>query len=320
VYPFTPEQIYGGEAIPEQQYPPGTAPPSSAVQPAIGSPGWVPQSKAELQQYAQMKGWSEDYDRFPDAQVMQWVQENWDANQGAFRTEKRDAQCNPIEGFVEKPVDTPDGWTAWGNYAIPTAEAEQRAAGFGTKPGAAGAAASNTDVQEVGARGLGTEQNASMYGVLSDRNFQQLRGAYGLGSDPALNQTGDLMTLKNGAMMWGGAGDGAQPFIPNLGGQYGNVKQVQAATDPAQQAAQLTSGFKVFGGAPVGMKPEGTPFGAYTPQANADFSMAPQFNAPANGVSPDFASMFGGGSWAKRTPKPKQGAFGALPADDGGGW
>jgi hypothetical protein len=123
---------YGGYIDPQtatfQEQHPETQQPEQAQ---VGGAGWTPRSKAELVAYAAQRGWSEDFARFPEQQVMQWVSENWNPQAGAFNSEKRDKAGNPLPGTVEKPVDTPEGWSAWGDYAIPTAEAQARQAQWG---------------------------------------------------------------------------------------------------------------------------------------------------------------------------------------------
>ncbi len=74
--------------------------------------GRVP-SVAELR--AMTRGESEDFGRFSDAQVQAWLDSGlYDVNVQKFHTAKTDQQGNPIEGWVDKPDDVPDGWEAWG--------------------------------------------------------------------------------------------------------------------------------------------------------------------------------------------------------------
>jgi hypothetical protein len=80
-------------------------------------PGWTPSSKADLVAYAKSHGWSEDFARFDEGTVMSWIKNNWDPQAGAFTTEKTTPGGEKITGYVEKPVDTPEGWYAWGQYA-----------------------------------------------------------------------------------------------------------------------------------------------------------------------------------------------------------
>jgi hypothetical protein len=106
------------------------------------SSGWTPKNKAELQEYARSRGWSEDYQRFDDATVLSWIQNYWDAGTGTFRSAKTDEKGNPLEGGVEKPDDTPPGWAAWGsgNKAIRTDDPRYLAS-QGQQPAAAPEAA-----------------------------------------------------------------------------------------------------------------------------------------------------------------------------------
>jgi hypothetical protein len=80
--------------------------------------GWSPKNKAELVAYAASKGWSEDFARFDDATVNNWIANYWDPSAGAFKSDKTTPEGQPIEGRFEKPSDTPAGWGAWGQYAI----------------------------------------------------------------------------------------------------------------------------------------------------------------------------------------------------------
>ena len=81
---------------------------------------WTPQNWDELKGWARANSWSEDFDRqqgdkrtFDD-----WIGNYWDANARKFRSEKRDEQGNAIQGWVEKPMDTPEGWSAYRDFAV----------------------------------------------------------------------------------------------------------------------------------------------------------------------------------------------------------
>lgn len=93
-------------------------------------PGQTP-TPGQLRQFAKENNWSEDFDRFNDATLQSWISNNWNPATMKFKSEKKDMNGNPIPGDVEKPVDTPDGWTAWGQGAIRTQDAQQRMAGWG---------------------------------------------------------------------------------------------------------------------------------------------------------------------------------------------
>jgi hypothetical protein len=93
-------------------------------------PGQTP-TPAQLRQFAKENNWSEDFDRFNDATLASWIGSNWNPQTMKFTSEKKDQNGNPIPGDVEKPVDTPDGWTAWGQGAIRTSDAQNKMAGWG---------------------------------------------------------------------------------------------------------------------------------------------------------------------------------------------
>lgn len=78
---------------------------------------WTPQSFDELKGYAAASGFSEDYAR-NNPSDFGYMMQFWDPNQRMFRSEKKDEQGNYLEGWVEKPNETPEGWSAWGDYAI----------------------------------------------------------------------------------------------------------------------------------------------------------------------------------------------------------
>lgn len=85
--------------------------------------GWTPANRQELVDYAGAKGWSEDFQRFTDeAGVQDWINNYWDPNARKFRSAKTDMQGNALQGFVEKPDETPQGWAAWGQHAIQTSD------------------------------------------------------------------------------------------------------------------------------------------------------------------------------------------------------
>lgn len=105
---------------------------------APGGGGWRPRNKAELVEYAAKNGWSEDFARFDPGTVQHWIDNYWDPNAGAFRTAKTDPQGNPIEGFVEKPDDVPEGWEAWGQVARQKGGGGGGGGGFGGPGGGGG--------------------------------------------------------------------------------------------------------------------------------------------------------------------------------------
>jgi hypothetical protein len=164
----------------------------------------------------------------------------------------------------------------------------------------------------------------TLLGLLARNNVQNLRGAYGLGSDASLNQTGDMMTLGNGAFMWGGTnpeGDGAQPYIPNLGGQYGDVKQVQTPGEDWASVFMGASPYKVWGEKPAEWTGDGpNPWQTYTPGHNEFFSNNPTYEIGGGQQNADWLTgIMGTGPWAQQKQKRpvQQGAFG-VEEDTGG--
>jgi len=107
------------------------------------SGAWTPQNAQELRDFAASSGWSEDFARFDDATVNSWLNSgNWDPNVRKFRSEKTDEAGNRLEGYVEKPPETPEGWYAWGAQG----QARRYDAGDGGGVGEAGGEA--TEVVE----------------------------------------------------------------------------------------------------------------------------------------------------------------------------
>lgn len=109
--PYTPSGVPDPNA-PTQQ--PGQ-PQQQAQAPAPSGPSAQNPTPAWLRQHARNSGWSEDFERYSDAELAAWLRSgNWDPNQRMFRSEKRDRDGNRIPGFVQKPSEAPEGWTAWG--------------------------------------------------------------------------------------------------------------------------------------------------------------------------------------------------------------
>lgn len=70
---------------------------------------WAGQRKptpAELRAYARQSGWSEDFDRFSDAQLAAWIGSSWDPSVNKFR--------NQFGSVVEKPTDDVPGDPTYG--------------------------------------------------------------------------------------------------------------------------------------------------------------------------------------------------------------
>jgi hypothetical protein len=125
-------QTYAPTGGPAPTTAPGPAPAAPTGNPWDVQGAWTPANRTELVNYAGANGWSEDFDRFKDeAGVQDWIKNYWDPNARKFRSAKTDAQGNALEGFVEKPDETPDGWMAWGDHAIRSADGQQRMAGWG---------------------------------------------------------------------------------------------------------------------------------------------------------------------------------------------
>jgi len=101
-------------------------------------PGWTPKNKAELQAYAKAQGWSEDFERFDEATVQNWLK-HWDPAAGAFTSDKTTPDGKPVPGHFEKPPDLPEGWQPWGEFAIQgEAPGGGGAGGAGGGPGGPG--------------------------------------------------------------------------------------------------------------------------------------------------------------------------------------
>ena len=64
----------------------------------------------QLRQYAKEKGFSEDYNRYDDATLQQWINNNWNPQNMTFNSEHGG-------GSVEKPIDTAPGETRQGSSA-----------------------------------------------------------------------------------------------------------------------------------------------------------------------------------------------------------
>lgn len=105
-----PEDGGGGVLTPEQLQ---SMTPQQVAQAVRGR---VP-TVAELR--AMSQGQSEDFGRFSDAQVQAWLDSGlYDVNVQRFHSAKTDEQGNPLEGWVDKPDETPEGWYAYGeNFA-----------------------------------------------------------------------------------------------------------------------------------------------------------------------------------------------------------
>lgn len=64
---------------------------------------------AALRQHARNQNWSEDFDRFSDAQLQQWLNKYWDPSAGKFKS-----QHAGVTGYFEKPTECPNGMTPFG--------------------------------------------------------------------------------------------------------------------------------------------------------------------------------------------------------------
>jgi hypothetical protein len=246
---------------------------------------WTPASVEELKAYAAAHGWSEDFDRWKDepATVQAWIRENWDPNARMFRSEKTDTEGNRLEGFVEKPVDTPEGWSAWGsNFALRTGDPRLSGGGGAPAVGAGGGAAPvapTAPAAPVANRGgqLALGENELQNALLT--MFNDRSGVFGTG-DPygistATPRTPDGqpitgVSLKGGGLWWGPEGfEGAAP------------EDVAPAAALAAPVAQVEPAFA----APAAPPPApAAPTG--TSALAGALTQLPAFNTAALGVQP----------------------------------
>lgn len=100
-------------SVPKTPPPGGPGGPGS---PKFTGPGGFP-TPTELRAWSRSQGWSEDFERFSDAVLQDWITRFWNPANNMFRQEHwQERPDDPdFQGGFEKPVDLPPGWEAWGD-------------------------------------------------------------------------------------------------------------------------------------------------------------------------------------------------------------
>lgn len=161
----------------------------------------------KVRRIAREKGWSEDFARFSDAQIVAW-QPFWDDTAGAFRSEHD--QFADMGAVFEKPTDLPAGYSLHGTQAVKTEDLPWWAEGSAqAPPGAAAAPAAG-------------QSNDSLANAL----WGMFQGRQGFFADDPKRTDDDTLTgklLSGGGLFWGGQGF----TLPDLSAS------MPAATTPA---------------------------------------------------------------------------------------
>jgi hypothetical protein len=87
----------------------------SAGTPAAGGSGaggidFKNMTPAALRLHSKQQGWQEDFDRFSDGQLQQWLNKYWDPSVGRFKS-----QHTGTSGTFEKPTECQEGWVPFGS-------------------------------------------------------------------------------------------------------------------------------------------------------------------------------------------------------------
>ena len=266
---------------PEAQPPPPPAAPAAPGQ-APAAPAGAPAgttTPAQLRANAKSGQWSEDFDRFSDAQLQAWLNTGlYDPSTGKFRSE------NDPNGpaIYDKPAECPAGTSFHGNRCVPYGELPEW---------------SSERQQYDAERGIGGGGGGAPSGGPSgppvDPLQQQLLNLYqergGMFSGQQAGGFGDK--LAGGGIFWGEGGQGATPA---LAAAALNAFTPQAPSQTgAGQPYGGSGGWQV--GTPSGAPPlanweQGTPSGAqplstFAAGASAANNMASMTQQPQGQVS-----------------------------------
>lgn len=203
---------------------------------ATYSAGGAPTTQAQAQTHAAGRGWSEDFQRFQDADLQRWA-EYYDPATGKYRSSRG------AEGYFEKPTECPDGMVPSGPNETDPCVPMGGAGGGGGYGGAGGSSswAGSGGFGTAGALPLFTaprftaptladdpgyqfslkegidalEKSAAARGVL--RTGGTLKDIIGWGQDRAAQQYGDV--FNRAATGFGLNYQGAKDeFAPRYGG------------------------------------------------------------------------------------------------------
>lgn len=227
----------------------------------------------QLRQYAKENNWPEDFDRYNDATLQSWISSNWNPQTMMFTSEKKDPNGNSIPGNVYKPVDTPDGWTAWGQGAIPTDQANAQMAKWGQPPQSATSSAATPAGDPL------QQQLVSL--------FQSHGGYFGDSGAPVFGQS-----LQGGGLIWS---DNGNPFDSST-----NATPAQPATNPALISATLNA---FSPNAPSNQQSGGNAGAPATADTSGGWSSNPTSTTPSK---PEISSQQPPSPYSQPVPMPTQ--------------
>jgi len=227
---------------------PAAAPAPAAAQPtaqpvaAPAAPAGVP-TPEQLRAKAKAEGWSEDFDRFDDAQLQRWLSSGlYDPNTGKFRSENDPTGA----ATYDKPAECPPGTTFHGSKCVSWDQLPYELGGTGS----AGPA---------GGPGGGSPAAAPAFDPTNPLQSQLVNQYQERGNMFSSQQPGGFgESLTGGGIFWGQGGQGAvnpaltaaalnafTPAAPSQtgGGQPAAKPPLSAASNAGNMQPAMTSAF-----------------------------------------------------------------------------
>jgi hypothetical protein len=179
-----------------RQPPPSGPPPPPPPAGSAPFAGRKP-TPVELKQWAKQQGWSEDFERFGDNVLQDWINSSWDVQGQKFKSKR-----GGVEGLWEKPTECPPGQMPSGpneeDPCIPNDQAAQAAGGGGGGKGGAWGGGGDgwglTDEEKAylgamtGLANTTRQQSEKLFGTAMPayagtlEHWKKVSGAYGRGA------------------------------------------------------------------------------------------------------------------------------------------
>lgn len=237
-----------------------------------GGSGWQPGqgiTPQQLRQLSREQGWSEDFNRFSDAQLQAWIDQSWDPNSGRFRSEGGGG------ALVEKPTECPPGTTLHGSKCVSWNQLPFELGGTATSApmGAQAAVQAGPAKQSTG-----DPLQDALIGMYQERGH-----IFG-GSDAG-------EALQSGGIWWGSSG---QPLSMPPAQQSAVATQTPA---PPQPQAPVSSGSGFAAHKPGGLE-----------SSMAEVSIhAPQQKSPQSSLEAALSDQMKKKPWWKEAPDESRG-------------